>query len=208
MPLSPLLLSFLHMCRYRTYPQNVAPCIPSLKSNHTYIWPVLLVCLCLLVTLGVSRYQSWLFTVVVSWVGWVTSLICSPTSHPLVEGGSFPCGRVVGLHYVVRTLQLELFWILNLPDFLIKTFSPFSSIDASAVQDVEANRLTAEDFTTEKIIGRGAFGEVLLVSFFFILGEGLNFFTLTPFMLEEVLNFNGVNWYSWAFYPLEFQMGL
>lgn len=38
-------------------------------------------------------------------------------------------------------------------------------LDASAVEVVTSRRLSADDFITEKVIGRGAFGEVQLVSF-------------------------------------------
>lgn len=38
------------------------------------------------------------------------------------------------------------------------------SLDAPAVEDITSRRLCADDFTTEKVIGRGAFGEVQLVS--------------------------------------------
>lgn len=36
--------------------------------------------------------------------------------------------------------------------------------DTRAVKDITSRRLCASDFTTEKVIGRGAFGEVQLVS--------------------------------------------
>lgn len=40
---------------------------------------------------------------------------------------------------------------------------PFPA-DSESVKAITSRRLCADDFTTEKVIGRGAFGEVQLVS--------------------------------------------